>query len=115
MVDVCRKLFRVNRDMSTLGRVLRQALRDSPFVIEAIKPTSELAFKDMMRKSGLEHDAFELRMDMWSTCIAGIFHDIFVTSKLSPEQADKALAIALAIWDIPADQAVKLTSRPLTY
>lgn len=115
MVDVCRKLFRVNRDLSILGRVLGQALKDLPFVIEALKPTSALAFKEMIRKSGLEHDAFELRMDMWSICIAGIFQDIFVTGKLSPEQADKSLAIALAIWDIPADQAAKLTSRPLTY
>jgi AcrR family transcriptional regulator len=115
MVDVCRKLFRVNRDMSTLGRVLRKALEDTPFVMAAIKPSSAVAFKEMLWKSGLEFDEFERRMDMWSFCIAGIFQDIFVTGKLSPEEADKALGVSLSIWNIPADQAAKLTSRPLAY
>ena len=115
MVDVCRKLFRVNRDLSSLGRILNNVLEDPSFAIAAIKPTLAPAVKDVVRNSDLAFNDFELRLNLWSLCVAGIFEGIFVAKELTPEQADKALAISLAIWNIPADQAETLTSQPLAY
>ena len=44
--------------------------------------------------------------------LSGIFKGVFVTNKLSPEEADKALAISLLIWGFDEKTAEKLTSKP---
>jgi hypothetical protein len=55
----------------------------------------------------------EIRLDIWAQALAGIFEGVFVSKKLTPETADKALRISLAIWGLDEAQAEKLTSSPI--
>lgn len=110
MLEVCRKLFRIDQSHTLFGRVLNKTFQNTTFVLDAIRPAAEQAFKDAAKKSGLESEAFDTRFDLWSYCLVGIFHGVFVSKKLSPEAADKALRVSLSIWNLSKAQANKLTS-----
>ena len=112
-LDVCRKLFRLNRTNSLLGQVLSKTLIDTSFVIEAIRPGAEKSFKEAALKSGMKIKDFDTRMEVWSHALTGIFQGVFVSNKLSPEDADKALAISLLIWGFDEKTAEKLTSKSI--
>jgi AcrR family transcriptional regulator len=114
MFEVCRKLFRVDSKKTLLGQVLSQTFEDSTFVIDAIRSSGAAPLKQAVQKSGLGSDDFETRLDMWSYCLVGIFHGIYVTNKLSPQDADNALRISLSIWNLNKTQAEKLTSKPIS-
>lgn len=113
MIDVCRKLLRLSPKKSLFGRVLKKTFSNSTFAIDAIRPGSEKEFKDALQKGGLIVEDFETRLDMWSYCLAGIFEGVFVSEKMTPNEADKALKVSLAIWNLTSKQAEKLTSRAL--
>lgn len=112
-IDVCRKLFRVNKTHTLLGRILSKTLNDSSFVLDAIRPNAAKSFAAAVRKDGLEPKDLDIRLELWAQAVTGIFQAVFVTKKFSPETADKALRISLAIWGIDGEQAEALTSRPL--
>lgn len=112
-IDVCRKLFRIDRSHTLLGKVLSKTLSDSPFVAEALSPSGEKSFRSAAKNSGLEAEDFEMRLEIWISSLLGIFQGLFVTHKLSPERADKALQISLSIWGFSKTQAEKLTSTPI--
>jgi AcrR family transcriptional regulator len=113
-LDVCRKLFRINQSNSLLGRVLSKTLSDGSFVIEALRPNAETSFKDAARKGGLNLKDFDTRMEVWSHALVGIFQGVFVTKKMSPKDADKALSISLSIWGFDEKLAEKLTTKPIS-
>ena len=115
MLDVCRKMYRLDPSNTLIGRVLSKALRDSTFVLDALRPSATTAFKDAAQKIGLDSDDFDTRLDMWAHCLVGIFQGVFVTKKLSPEDADKALRVSLSIWNLNKTQAEQLTSRPIEF
>lgn len=112
-IYVCRKLFRIDRTHTLLGRVLSKTLNDSTFVTEALSPAGGKAFKNAAKNSGLEIEDFEMRLEIWMGSLLSIFQGLFITHKLSPERADKALQISLSIWGFSKTQAEKLTSTPI--
>lgn len=114
MIDVCRKLLRFSPKKSLFGRVIKKTFLNSTFAIDAIRPGSEMEFKDAILKSGLATDDFDARLNMWSYCLAGIFEGVFVSEKMTPSEADQALKVSLAIWNLTNKQAERLTSRPIT-
>jgi AcrR family transcriptional regulator len=112
-IEVCRKLFRVNRTHTLLGRILTKTLNDSPFVIDALRPNAEKSFAAAVKRDGLQPKDLDIRLELWAQAVAGIFQGVFVTKKFSPETADKALRISLAIWGFDEAQAAALTSKPI--
>lgn len=115
MLDVCRKMYRLDPSNTLIGRVLSKTMRDSTFVLGALKPSAEGAFKNAAQKMGLDSDDFDTRLEMWAHCVVGIFQGVFVTKKLSPGEADRALKVSLSIWGLNKTQAEKLTSRPIEF
>ena len=115
MLDVCRKMYRINPSHTLIGRVLSKTLRDATFVIDALRPSATGAFRDAAQKMGLDSDDFDTRLEMWAHCLVGIFQGVYVTRKLSPEDADKALRVSLSIWGLNKTQAERLTSRPIEF
>ena len=112
-IDVCRKLFRVSQTHTLLGKVLSKTLNQSSFVIEALRHSAESSFTAALKKAGLDTTDLEIRLDIWAQALVGIFEGVFVSKKLTPETADKALRISLAIWGLDEAQAEKLTSSPI--
>lgn len=112
-ISVCRKLFRVSRKSSTFGKVLTKTMGDSAHVIDAVLPTAEGPFREVASKEKLPEADFELRLALWSFCLAGIFREIFVTANISADDADRALAISMTIWNIDPLEGHKLVSEPL--
>jgi AcrR family transcriptional regulator len=115
MIDVCRKMYRLDPSNTLIGRVLSKTLKDSSFVLTALKDSSTAGFKDAAHRAGLDSDDFETRLEMWSHCLVGIFQGVFVTKKMSHEEADNALRVALSIWSLNKTQAEKLTAKPLEF
>jgi AcrR family transcriptional regulator len=115
MIDVCRKMYRLDPSNTLIGRVLSKTLRDSTFVIEALKDSSTAGFKEAAHRAGLDSDDFDTRLEMWAHCLVGIFQGVFVTKKMSHEEADRALRVALSIWSLNKTQAEKLTAKPLEF
>jgi len=113
MIEVCRKLLRVNRTKTVFGRVMGKTLSDSSFVIEALLSSGLESFKNFSKRGELGSENFETKFYLWSYCLAGIFHGVFVSNKYSAEEADSALRMSLAIWGISKSQAEKLTSKPI--
>lgn len=115
MIEVCRKLFRVDRTKTLFGQVMSKTLSDSSFVIQALRSSGTESFKSATQKSGVDSDDFETKVDIWAYCLAGIFHGVFVSNKYSSEEADSALRMSLAIWGLNKAQAEKLTSKPISF
>ena len=115
MIDVCRKMYRLDPSHTLIGRVLSKTLKDSSFVLGALKDSSTAGFREAAHKAGLDSDDFDTRLEMWSHCMVGIFQGVFVTRKMSHEEADKALRVALSIWSLNKTQAEKLTSNPIKF
>lgn len=113
MIEVCRKLLRVDRTKTLFGQVMSKTLSDSSFVIQALRGSGSESFMSASQKSGLNSDDFETKLDIWAYCLAGIFHGVYVSSKYSAEDADSALRMSLAIWGLNKTQAEKLTSKPI--
>jgi len=61
----------------------------------------------------LKNDNFEERWVLWANTITGLTKAVLVDQSLSPEQADTALGIGLALWGISEAKAKKLVSRDL--
>lgn len=115
MIDVCRKMYRLDPSNTLIGRVLSKTFHNTAFVLEALKHTARAEFEEAAKKDGLDLDDFETRLDMWSHCLVGIFQGVFVSKRMTPDDADKALRVSLSIWSLNKTQAEKLTSRTITF
>jgi AcrR family transcriptional regulator len=113
MIDVCRKLFRVQQSHPLLGQILGKTLDTPSFVIEALIADSLPAIEGVARLGQVSTAEFEKRTRLFAYCIAGILHGVYTTQELSPSDADLSLEIALAIWGLSPEAAHAVTSRPL--
>lgn len=112
-LDVCRKLFRVDRTNTLLGRVLANSSTDSSFVFAAVRASGGASISKAALNSGLEVKDFDMRLDIWAHSLIGIFQALFVTQKLTPAEADKALRISLSLLGLNETQAEAITSKPI--
>jgi len=113
MIDVCRKLFRVEQTHPQFSQILSKTLDSPRFVIDAVTADSLPALEAIARLGLLTNAEFEKRTRLFSYCLAGILHGVHATHELSPSDADVSLEIALAIWRLDPDAARDITSRPL--
>lgn len=113
MIDVCRKLFRVQQSHPLLGQILGKTLDTPSFVIEALIADSLPALEAIARRGLVNNTEFNKRTRLFAYCVAGILHGVHTTKELSPADADVALEIALTIWNLSPDAARAITSRPL--
>jgi hypothetical protein len=93
--------------------VIAKTSSDSWLVFEAIRSSGGESVKNAAQNFGLEVKDFDLRLDIWAHSIIGIFQGVFVTQKLSPKEADKALGISLLLLGLDEVQAKRLTSKPI--
>jgi AcrR family transcriptional regulator len=113
MIDVCRKLFRVQQTHPLLGRILGKTLDNPGFVIDALMADSRPAAEAMARHGHFSNVEFDKRVHLFAYCVAGILHGVHTTHEISPIDADVSLEIALAIWNLSPEAARAVTSRPL--
>jgi len=113
MIDVCRKLFRVEETHPQLGQILGKTLDTPRFVMDAVTADSLPALQAVARLGQLNNAEFDKRTRLFAHCIAGILHGVHTTHELSPSDADVSLEIALAIWSLSPEAAREVTSRPL--
>jgi hypothetical protein len=114
VLDVCRRLFRVNKRKTLFGRVLKKTFGNSTFVLDSLLAASTPAFMAVAPQSSVEIDDFDTRFAMFTACLVGIFQGVFVSEKFSPDDADKALRVSLSIWNLNQSQAEQLTSQPIS-
>ena len=113
MIDVCRKLFRVQQSHPLLGQILGKTLDTPSFVIEALIADSLPAIEGVARLGQVSTAEFEKRTRLFAYCIAGILHGVCTTQEMTAKDADASLEIALAIWGLSPEAARAITSRPL--
>lgn len=113
MIDVCRKLFRVQQTHPLLSQILGKTLDNPGFVIDALMADSRPAAEAMARLGHFSNVEFDKRVHLFAYCVAGILHGVHTTQELSPVDADMSLKIALTIWNLSPEAARVVTSRPL--
>lgn len=115
MIDVCRKLFRVEQTHPQFAGILKNALKDPNFVIATVSSAAVSDLDEISKKESWVLDQFEERAILWGTSLAGILNRIYVTQELSPEKADASLELSLQILDVSKAKAKNLVSHPLVY
>jgi AcrR family transcriptional regulator len=113
VIDVCRKLFRVEQTHPLLSQILGKTLDNPGFVIDALMADSRPVAEAMARRGHFSNVEFDKRVHLFAYCVAGILHGVHTTQELSPADADVSLEIALAIWGLSPEAARAVTSRPL--
>lgn len=113
VIDVCRKLFRVQQTHPLLSQILGKTLDNPGFVIDALMADSRPTAEAMARRGHFSNVEFDKRVHLFAYCVAGILHGVHATHELSPADADVSLEIALAIWSLSPDAARAVTSHPL--
>jgi AcrR family transcriptional regulator len=113
MIDVCRRLFRVQKTHPQFSQILGKTLDTPRFVIDAVIADSLPALEAIARRGLVNNTEFNKRTRLFAYCLAGILHGVHTTKELSPADADVSLEIALAIWNLSPDAARAITSRPL--
>jgi AcrR family transcriptional regulator len=113
VIDVCRKLFRVEQTHLLLSQILGKTLDNPGFVIDALMADSRPVAEAMARRGHFSNVEFDKRVHLFAYCIAGILHGVHTTHEHSPAEADLSLEIALAIWGLSSEAARAVTSRPL--
>jgi hypothetical protein len=88
-------------------------LSNPSFAIDAFGAAARSVLDEVAGPSGFKLPNFEKRVFLFAHMYAGILNGVYVTRQLTPEDADVALGIALAVWDIPAEKAREMTSGPL--
>jgi len=111
MLDVCRKLFRADDSHPVFAQVLRNTLNQPDFIIQSVSEGGTTTLKHIVDSGGLDAQDFDQRLNLWSYCIAGILHRVYVSCDLSPEDADHSLQISLSIWNIGPEAARELIPR----
>ena len=113
MIDVCRKLFRVEQTHPEFSQILGNALTNPIFVIDAIRTSAMPVAEGLASRGELPIKEFGKRAHIFSYAVAGILHGVHTTHELSPSEADDSLEIALAIWELGPGAATAIMSRPL--
>jgi len=113
MIDVCRKLFRIQQTHPLLGEIVGKTINNPRFVIDAVMADSLPALEAIARLGQLNNAEFDKRTRLFAYCVAGILHGVHATHELSPADADVSLEIALAIWNLSPEAARAVTSRDL--
>jgi AcrR family transcriptional regulator len=113
MIDVCRKLFRVQQTHPLLGQILAKTLDTPNFVIEALIADTLPAIEGVARLGQVSTAEFDKRTRLFAYCVAGILQGVCTTQELAPADADLSLEIALAIWGLSPEAARAITTRPL--
>ncbi len=113
MLDVCRKLFRANQTHPKFAHVLRNTLDNPAFVIQAVKDDGSAALRNIAGPGGLTTTEFDKRLNLWTYCLAGILHGVFVIGDLSPADADLSLQMSLSLWNVPPEAAERLMANPI--
>jgi AcrR family transcriptional regulator len=114
MIDVCRKLFRVQKSHPLFAQVLNKTLKDPSFIVAAVGGNGVSTLRNAAGPGGLTMSDFDQRVSLFTHALAGIMQDIHVTQELAPAEADVSLAIALSLWNLSPAEASRLTSRPLS-
>ena len=115
VIDVARKLFWIKDTHPLFAKILRNTLSNPDFVIRAVRGSAEKIFKQLAKKGELASDNFEIRINLYSSALAGILIAVHVNEEMSPAKADQALAIAMRIFDVPESKAKKIVSRKLVF
>jgi AcrR family transcriptional regulator len=113
MIDVCRKLFRVQKTHPQFSQILARTVDTPAFVIDAVQAGGLRNMEAVARLGQVSEVDFDKRVRLFAYCLAGILHGVYATQELSPEDADTSLEIALAIWGLTPEAARALTSRAL--
>lgn len=113
MMDVCRKMFRINQTHKLFGQVMNKTFNDSNFVIDALRPSVISVFKGAAKKGGFDSEDLEMRIELWGHCMVGIFQGVYVTEKLSAEEADKALRVSLTLLKLDQKLIEEITSKSI--
>ena len=114
VVEVARRLFRVNETHPDFARVLHNTLKEMPdFFIQADQETARKVFGILASKGQIKQEDLNYRFGLWTSMYSGLNTSVHVTGVLSPTDADHALAIALSIWGITPAKAKKMVSGDL--
>jgi AcrR family transcriptional regulator len=114
MIDVCRKLFRVQKSHPLFAQVLNKTLKDPSFIFAAVGGNALSTLRDAAGPGGLAMSYYDKRVSLFRHSLAGLMQDIHVTQELAPAEADVSLAIALSLWNVSPAEASRITSRPLS-
>lgn len=113
MLDIFRMLFREQIIDPHFAKILKNALVEPVFVINAMKSKATQDIRKAAAKEGFAQDQFEMRAYLWSHSLVAILNGVYSSHELNPEQADNLLEISLQILDISKAKAKKLVSHPL--
>lgn len=113
MIDVCRKLFRVEETHPQFGQILAKTVVSPAFVINAVQAGGLPAMEAVARRGQVSKAEFDKRLRLFTYCLAGILHGVYSTRELSPEDADASLEIALAIWGLSPEAARAVFHRAM--
>ena len=115
VLDAGRKLFRIKKHDPMLAQVLHNVLQDPEFAINAVQGEGSKAFTALAKRGAINSEDLEERLILWQYIYAGICISLYVTERISPEEADVAFGIGLSVWGISEAKAMKITSRPLVF
>ena len=115
VLDAGRKLFRIKQHDPMLAQVLHNVLKDPEFAINAVQGEGSKAFTALAKMGAIKSEDLEERLILWQYIYAGICISLYVTERISPEEADVAFGIGLAVWGITEAKAKKIISRPLVF
>ena len=115
VLDAGRKLFRIKQHDPMLAQVLHNVLKDPEFAINAVQGEGSKAFTALAKMGAIKSEDLEERLILWQYIYAGICISLYVTERISPEEADVAFGIGLSVWGISEAKAKKIISRPLVF
>ena len=115
VLDAGRKLFRIKQHDPMLAQVLHNVLQDPEFAINAVQGEGSKAFTALAKMGAIKSEDLEERLILWQYIYAGICISLYVTERISPEEADVAFGIGLSVWGITEAKAKKIISRPLVF
>lgn len=115
-LDTGRKLFFAKKTHPFFAKILRNVLREDPYVvIQSDQGAGAVVFKKLATAGLIKLDDFENRYLLWTSMYAGLCRSVFFTEELTPKEANEAFGIGLSIWGISDAKAKKIISRPLVF
>jgi len=115
VLDSGRKLFRIKQHDPMLAQVLHNVLKDPEFAIQAVQDEATNTFTALAKMGAIKSEDLEKRLILWKYIYAGICISLYVTERITPEEADVAFGIGLSVWGITEAKAKKIISRPLVF
>lgn len=115
VLDSGRKLFRIKQHDPMLAQVLHNVLKDPEFAMNAVQGEATKAFTALAKMGAIKNEDLQERLILWHHIYAGICISLYVTERISPEEADVTFGIGLSVWGISEAKAKKIISRPLVF